>query len=82
MAIVMTYYRENGKIGGYVDDSCVVKTEEEVRAILDNCNRIYTEACIRQAMKERSLNNEKGQYKDQDSGRSEVQLTSAGQSRL
>lgn len=53
MAIAMTYYRENGKIGGYIDDDCVVKTAEEIKAIIDECSRIYTEAWIRQEMKKR-----------------------------
>ena len=47
MAIVMTINNGPGKGVSRIDDSCVVKTQEEVDRILENCWRIYMESEIR-----------------------------------
>jgi hypothetical protein len=48
MAIVMVIDHGPGKGKTYVDDSCVVKTKEEVEQIYRNCSRIYYEAMLEQ----------------------------------
>lgn len=53
MAIVMTINNGPGKGVSRIDDSCVVKTQEEVDRILENCWRIYMESEIRKQLKQR-----------------------------
>lgn len=48
MAIVMIVEHGPGKGRTKIDDSCVVKTKEEVEQIYENCSRIYYEACLKQ----------------------------------
>lgn len=42
MAVVATY--KLGQCTAYVDDSCIVKTKEEVQEILDGLYKIYEQS--------------------------------------
>lgn len=54
--IVRRFYDENGKEIGWIADNYVVKTQEEVDAILDAVSDIWSRACARRAM-EQALKN-------------------------
>lgn len=51
MAIVMTVDHGPGKGKTYIDDSCIVKTKEEVDRIIENISRIVIEDRVRQIRK-------------------------------
>lgn len=59
MAIVATYEFGKGKGIAYVDDSCVVKTKEEVQGIIDRIYKIYEAselAKIKESQKKKEVN--------------------------
>lgn len=48
MAIVQVIDYGPGQGKTYIDDDCVVKTEEEVQQILDTCQKIWMQALMQQ----------------------------------
>jgi hypothetical protein len=54
MAIVMKIDHGKNKGASCIDDRCVVKTQEEVDEIQNNCNRIYSNYLYQQMIKQRN----------------------------
>lgn len=47
MAIVQVIDNGPGQGKTYIDDDCVVKTEEEVQQILDTCSKIWMQSILK-----------------------------------
>ncbi len=57
MSIVQVTDHGQGKGKTYIDDDCVVKTEKEVRQILDKCQEIRKKAFLQIYLSESFENN-------------------------
>lgn len=58
MAIAMTIDFGEHKGHGYVDDSCVVKTQAEVDQIITNCYRLYVQSELQKYQQSKILQKE------------------------